>query len=485
MDYRSIVTRLKRYSFEEKMKIAQEFSQMTMEATGTVSAQRLKTMAGPWELETFVMLSIVAQEWASGDFHGENRREFIRIIQNIRDFEHPRLMKAEGTEFLESFMIATSAIQFDIQEFIFYKLFRYHYIFSFENDRINMKEMFMEKFGCEFWDFAVFSITLNTLFCMKMPWPTRVTNYLQDKYQNVFKCLTITRERYVQELRSITADVNDYQYCLRPSYTYLIITEHGKSFIPLPHLLLRSSTTSLLYRMTEKNNALQELIGKEVLEPYLYFIVHGSKIFQEVIPEQEYIKGGKGCKTIDVMARRDETYVFFDSKSFSPKRDLRIFDDAAKAKDTERLAEGVEQMYAHVLRKFPIEYNFFEYKAPVDHEKAYGLVVVKEKPYITQENIYRVAAERLKINPDSPEYQWLCTHIGVVCIYDIERFCFTGSDIVSAVQTNAESGKINDHWLSQSLNQTELIVPEVYDFKKKLVNSVRSIEPLILPCGTA
>ena len=84
--------------------------------------------------------------------------------------------------------------------------------------------------------------------------------------------------------------------------------------MPLPHLLMRSVTSAMLYRITQNDNHLAELIGKEVLEPYLYRIILRSGLFDEVYPEQEYIFHRNKNRSLDVLARKESHYIFLTVK---------------------------------------------------------------------------------------------------------------------------------------------------------------------------
>lgn len=205
-----------------------------------------------------------------------------------------------------------------------------------------------------------------------------------------------------------------------------------------------------------------------MFETYLLEIISKSKLFDEVIPEQKYRIKKLEQRTADVMVRKADTYIFLDSKSFSPKRDLRIFSEEAFRSEIDRLAKTCKQIYLHTYVKFPQEYNFFDYKKPVDSDKVFGLVILKENPHIRAEIIYRRAAELIGIGADSVEFEWLCKHIGIVSIYDIEVYCFTSSDIVAAVNKNRISGKINDYWFSGVSLNDELTNSDVKRFKDNL-----------------
>ena len=141
MEYEKILTILQRYSFAEKMKIAHKYSAAIMSLTGLIDASKLRGRPLPWDIETFVMFAVTANEWNSKDFQGKNEKAFIDIINTIFNHTHSRLEEMGETEsFVDWFMITTGAVQFDLQEYYPYRLYRFNYYFSFVNEAITLKQ---------------------------------------------------------------------------------------------------------------------------------------------------------------------------------------------------------------------------------------------------------------------------------------------------------------------------------------------------------
>ena len=82
--YEKLPILLKRFSFEEKMRMATIHSSRAILFNRNF---RKSNRAGvlPWCLETFVMLAMEAQEYAAGDFGGKNERKFIKMCNAIWD----------------------------------------------------------------------------------------------------------------------------------------------------------------------------------------------------------------------------------------------------------------------------------------------------------------------------------------------------------------------------------------------------------------
>ena len=72
-EYDKLLPILKRYSFEDKMLEAMRLSRMTMGANGIIESVVLRRLALPWEIETFVLFSVMAKEWKDGRFQKDDK----------------------------------------------------------------------------------------------------------------------------------------------------------------------------------------------------------------------------------------------------------------------------------------------------------------------------------------------------------------------------------------------------------------------------
>ena len=474
MDYNQLPTILARYSFEEKMLICARNSRIIMDVvSGMAGYEIIKNKALPWELETFLMFSIRFKEWKNDDFKEKRQKKFVEIINCIKDFQHSAIISQSHSFRPDLFMVVTALTQFNIQEFIPYTLYRYNYYFNFKNNDIDMPKEFLNKFGCSYSYFLKFGYGLHFLFASQATIPWDIINYMCQKIYFVMKELTLSRHEYIERLDQSTNGIADYLYCLRPSYTYPFISDKGKSFLPLPHLLIRSITTSLLYRLTEENDGLNITIGKEVAEKYLLEIINKSRIFDEVYPEFEYKDGKSTNKTIDVMTRKDNDYVFFDSKSTRPSLGIRVFNQDNIDSNVDVLAKSCFQMYKHLREKFPQKYNPFQiYSDIIKEENLWGIVVVLEDSYVMREKIYEKAAKKLEIRLGSKEYEWLSLHICIVSLYEIERCCFVGENIIEHLRKHVENDRCNDFLFANGLENKTLINQDVSGFQNQLCSYI-------------
>lgn len=477
MKYSDLLSVLKRFSFEEKMRMAQNCSRRTLTPNGVVDVDVLRVIPSPWELETFVLLAIKAKEWKYDSFRGKNSNKFTSIINCIRNENSPFMDRIDAESLLTWLLAVTASVQFEIQEYFPFKMFRFNYFFSFVNDKVDMPKIFKEKFACRYYEYSLLGHLLWLTFAAK--------DFSQELFTAIIKHfnvsvsnLILSRQAYIESLDKITTDPVNYLYCLRPSYSYPFVEYNGFVYCPLPHLLRRATTSSLMHRLTDGNAELMALVGKEVYEDYLYTIVSESGIFDEVIPEKKYTFRRAERRTADLMARRGNDFVFFDSKSFTPKIAIRTFSQMALDQDVKRLAESCAQVYRHIRQRFPNEYCYFEHSPETPVQNIFGIVVLQENPYIRGDAIYRKAAEILKIDEDSDEFVWMYTHVGMTSIYSIERFCFSGTEVCTSLHKTCEEKKITHAWLSDNTN-TEISYKRYTDFMEQVKQDmVRILEGL-------
>lgn len=485
MDYNEIPRVLKRYSFEEKMRVLNTYSRQLLNVEGNANADNFNNRPYPWELETILLFSLKATpEYANQDFKNRNINKFIEIVNTIRNFQHPSLSKACRTDDFANYVLTTLGLcQFDIQEHLPYKYYRYKYFFEFNNESLNMKKIFEEKFGVSYYEFIKLSTLLNILYSSFDELSGELLSNIVLKYfPKVCMQLAISLEEHNKMLDCITKDQNDYLYCLRPSYKYPFILKDSIAYIPLPHLFGRSVTTSLLYRITENDNQLRTMFGKEVLESYIYKLLCNSLVYDEIIKEQEYLENHKNkVRTLDVMMRVKNKFLLLDCKSTVPKIGLRIFDKKSYESMIDILTDSIVQVYKHISKKVFIDYDFFDYKDNVNMDNVYGAVVVLEDSYIRRDLLYKKAAEKLFISVDTIEYDWFVNHVKLVDLYNVERISMLG---ISLIDIFEKQENYSDYPLVNiKLDNSKIINKEYLKFKDEWLDSMDKLSILMYKDG--
>lgn len=472
VDYLRLPTILKRYKFEDKLHQAEVYSRKLMNPDVQGNPSKVREQLLPWELECFVSLAIKAAEWKYDDL---DKSSFIQIMNGIRAAYHPALQKKAGSEqFVRWFMMVTSATQFDYSESYWHKLYRYTYYFSYVSEKINMPEEFQKKFGIDFQSVIRFSLALWMMYITEVKDVSIGKKELMSKYPQVVSLFTMSRDSFIAELDSLASDPMDYVYCLRPSYSFPFVKYKEDTYLPLPHLLIRASTSSLMFRLTDGNDELRKVVGNEVLESYLFHLISTCPEFEHIEKEIVYTKGKlQNQRSADVMTNIGDQIICFDSKSFAPKVALRIFSEEAYSAELIRLGKAVKQMYEQIHNKFGVEYTPFDVSVNENRSNIWGIVVVLENPFIPLDDIYAEAARQLKMNLNAAEYEWLKGHVGIVALSAIEYQIFSSEDILSVVKQNASTKCYNDYWFSNMKPTSEF--DGMKEFKEKQIDSITQL----------
>ena len=232
------------------------------------------------------MLAMEAIEYHDGNFQNRNETKFIKMCNAIWNATSIIAEKSCGRfSPVDLFLPMTALTQFQCQELSAIKQYRYWRIFNDNSAPVYLKDLFEEKMGTDYEDFLLFGGLLQVLFLAQVQKEqVRISQkafcYLIDnRFSLAAEKLMITREGYVTLQKSFTNNASDpykYVFSLCPSVQYPLVEYNNSIYFPLPHMLMQSVTSSLLYRITEGNNELRTAVGKHIWERYLFDIRHHS-----------------------------------------------------------------------------------------------------------------------------------------------------------------------------------------------------------------
>lgn len=420
----------------------------------------------PWAVETLALLCIASIENPNCSANPNIHAQFVKMYNAVWNTV-PNDMLNAGDDFFKFIGAAFAQTQFGIQETNIIKYYRYHYIFNYDKDGVNISSWFQKKFNSSYWEYLQLCELIMGYFSIKKPlnsfWLSRL---LSSKFQTVGKQLCITRSNYIAELRKMTNNSEDkskYIFCVRPSYKYAFIEDNGAWYFPLPHLLPINVTSSMLYRLTEGDEALRGIIGKPVLEDYLLSIVKASNIYDYVCGEIKYQSKGSESLSPDVIATIGNDFLFLDSKTFVPLKDLRFFELDAYEKTKNRYAKNIIQLYNQVL-SFSSWYKYLSVSIPLDKDHIWCASVVHEDARLLDQEIYSAVNRQLKVSDDSQEASWIKAHIRIISLYDAELYCFSSKNLIDGIKTAFS----NSH--DFTLTDRELL-----DFQDRLLGSLEDV----------
>jgi hypothetical protein len=177
------------------------------------------------------------------------------------------------------------------------------------------------------------------------------------------------------------------------------------------------------------------VIGKEVIQNYLLYILKQSQSYDEVIEEFTYIKGKGKLDTPDVLCRKGSCCLLFDSKSSVPKLSLREFDDDSINITIEQYSKNVIQLYERIN-------DFFLYNpfcdADIVKRDIFGIVVLFEDSYVPRRLIYEAVRTRLNLTDDCVEYEFIKSHIKVVDLKEVEDAAFFCYDYTQSMKNQRD-----------------------------------------------
>lgn len=378
----------------------------------------------PWEIEAFAAYSIVYDnESATEELDGTT---FADIITLIRNYWHSGLTKAEESgKYPEVFMMISALQQFPVQGVFLQKLFRYHYFFTFQNEKLDMRKVFFDKMGVDYERLEEFAFLVFVEFSKDAQdaIPARklqnaLTRVFSDK--DVFRLLSIEKDAYKRELFSLYKDnVIDQYYGLKIQYIYPLISGKDFIYVPSPYLVINAVTESMLNRMTFNDDQIRRDIGKEIIESYVYDIVKQLDTVTWISPEFEYYKGRDKVLTSDVIAAEDDKVIFYDTKSITPSLKLRKFDAAEIEKDIEIYAKDIIQIHNQIKNYTE---NLFQLDKQYAKENIFGIVIVLEDAVVSRKRVYDKAYSILEKSEvlDNNERNYISSHIKILSLRAIE-----------------------------------------------------------------
>lgn len=442
-EYTNLPKLLKRYSLDEKMKIACIHSSKAIDFGENIGSDKGHHLALPWCLETFVMLALEADEYTNGRFEGKGKSRFVDMMNTIWGASGKVFEQDRGRfHFPDLFFPVSLMIQFPMQESYSIKLFRFWTIFTDNAEPIKLQEQFERKFEVGYYDYLMLAETLYSIIRLlpkinKVIIPHKVVEFLiLKRFPEATRNLLISREDYVRLQQKYTGDSVDpyrYLYSVRPSYQYAFVSSGNLFYFPLPHLIIQNVTTSLMYRLTEGDNKLRTDIGLYVWEPYLLNLLRDGMelgLYDEVLPEQKYKYKGSNSKSPDVLVRKGDDVLFMDSKSTVPSAGIRNLSENAYEEHIKIVGGYIAKLYRQICR-FQY-YNPFSSIATHNKVNYWGVIVVLEDSHICREFYFESARAELKLQKESDEYKWMCDHIQVAGLYDIELMSLTGQSVIDA-----------------------------------------------------
>lgn len=468
---------LEKYSFDSKMIICQRFASRIMSSSEVDMQRAYQQNIMPWELEAFAVFSVIYDNEKADC--AIDSRAFSMLITKIRNFWHPELTLAEknGT-YADTFMMISSLQQIPVQGLFLQKLFRYNYFFNFSNAQIDMKKEFYKKFNIPYVDFEIFAFIIF-VYCShdahKKGKSIECQKLLAKAFEKkaVFKQLCIDKDEYKNNLMDLyRGNILDYYYGLKIQYVYPLISGADFTYIPSPYLVVNAVTESLLNRFTLGDKRLRNILGKEVIENYLFDIYKDIPEVTWISHEIPYTIGKLDKLTSDVLVSEGEYCTFYDTKALSPSLKVRQFKQDEIVKEIELYAENILQVYQQIINYIE---GHYEVDKKYDKKNIFGVVVVLEDAVLPRAKVYEKAFDLWSksvgdISKDEKDY--IHSHVKVISLREIESMVLQNMSFLPCLITQE---KRPEQWNNLSFSNPNLehgLIPIYEQYASKIKEKV-------------
>lgn len=438
----SICEKLKKYTLDSKIRASFMLSQNIMSLDGIHKRYNHTSTTFAWNIETFLVLSICNNcEEADQDlFNYNNIQELFIIFDLINSLMNLKIKSVKDFSYPDIMMPFLGTLEFKSQENGMYLLYRSKYFFNFENSDFSMKSIFHEKLEDSFEMYNEFVLFLNV--CLGIDKDNeRIITYLYVKYRKQLEKLTT----HVKDINDFVKSIKsvDILNSVKIIWMKPYVNTGSGIILPIPHLLYRSITDAMLFRLTEGDNNTRTMFGKYCLESYVKHLLTISGQYKEVHDEIVY-KTPKGNKnSSDVMARCGNIITFFETKAFVPGMNIRHLDVNTIRQSIETIGRAVVQIYIQLKYEFGTNYNPFSIGAS-EIENKYGLVVLLEDSFVSRKRVYKSAQSILELDGYVVDEDFLMNNIKVVGLYQIESSVFEGTNISKVINKSKKDNKPND-----------------------------------------
>ena len=302
--------------------------------------------------------------------------------------------------------------------------YRYNYFYNFENENLNMKDIFFNKFKISYIELSqiVFSLWIYSSIEPQMSFNEYINKYIKEDIIDSISFIISDVNQFKEEYEKFKSNNTIMKLAeLNFLQKYPIIKYNNKLYCPYLPFLINSITTSLIFELTRDNNNLRSKIGKNVLESYVYHLVLNSKVTNSLKIKKEFVYTKQKVLSADVIIESENNILFIDSKFFNQSLKLRDYDLDEIDKIEDRLSDYIVQIYK--------QFNDYENNKMNGHlgynKEYYGIVLIYDEYFSNRETVYNKAIEKLnKIENKKVNLELVKKRILVMSIYSFENILF-------------------------------------------------------------
>lgn len=431
---RKFPVRFKRYSFLSKYSYCVRQSLASLRALINLDSSGKDPYT--WEMASFAMLSMLMQEL---DVASELEEHEARKLVNFIRTNQWLVFDVPVERWIPQTMIAQQ-YQFQMRPQILAE--RYHYFFTYRHSEpeedgtvFDVDEIIYKKVKVhgesllDFFFLVLLSAVSNKPFDeMIPPIAAALKDGVRPPFYVLMKELSLTREEF-QKVQQEFNDKSTYGYFLSRNMLEEnpFVKIGDKTYLPAAPFALTAVTNRMILRITAHDEKVRKLLGKHTMEGYVLSILKQSNCYDVVHAERTYCVKGEQRLSPDAMIVKDGEALVIDCKLSQPPFALRCLKDDDAQKMASRYGEYVAQVYRRIA-DLPI----YEPTFVGEREKIFGLVVVFEDSFVARSRVYDLAYRELG-NLKETDREFIRSHIHVIGLYELERYCYSHIDLFEAV----------------------------------------------------
>lgn len=337
--------------------------------------------------------------------------------------------------------------QFPYKRCLFILLYRCSWIFGKLNDKLRADEtndpyvISARELSLQYHEIAMMGFVVHYAMFIGIT-PRELIYSMPKRFLRFVKHFLCDRKEFISFQTKLTPKVEDSIFGVSALYQYPFVEDNDSIFLPVPQLLNRAITASLLYRVAEYSSSISQILGN-IIENYVYTILNESGIFDFVDPEIRYGKTEK--RSADATGFVDGNIVLFECKKKAPKSAIRILDMTAIDEDVNITACAVKQVFNQAKDLVKKRYSLSNPISEVSLNNIYCVVILREDNYLPMQVILNRVHELMDVPLCEEDDEFLSSHIRIFDLYQLETLVFAKSDIIVELKNNEEeSGKLTD-----------------------------------------
>lgn len=399
-----------------------------------------KNRLQPWELEALGTLFICINDTQIKSYKTtlqnlKGHKLLDSIIKDIKNYDASIIEPNIELRLSRAIRLMINN-QKNIQEAWYILSYRNHYFFKFQNDeeKINIKELFKEKFNYYYDDIEEKVIDLQIL-CSSDVFYKHAVSMVQKNKEYLDSIIISFDEIHAKQIKEF--QVNNYEFYFGFKYIsiYPMVEINGKIEIILPHLVLNSFLFGTLQKFTYYDDLLRTQMGK-VAENYVYKIFSESNLYKGNV-QKNYHYGKAQHEAQDLIIETDKGGIFVESKLLTPSAKQRHI-EGNDEEFINRVGEAILQIYDNIINLTGGLFNPF--KRQIAKENLFGLVAINQDCFCDRREIYDYI-RRIRDLTDQ-EFDYICSNIKFVSLYHLENVVLYNHPLIDEFIFNRDNKSI-------------------------------------------